>query len=669
MSDRNEANNSPSVAGSGLESVCRNTFEARNISSPAGKEFRGFPKPCVALPRIDISPFLKPDSTPILTENLKPAFIPDRKPQKSILKKPSYDKFNARCFVNILRDDLVKLKDLANKTPNNLNRAGSPSMILKCKICDKDYSSVRKLLNHKNNKHMIIKAKSQKRVCFSDKVTVHELKEYHKCRKCPKIFEDYRALKAHTKSQHKKRKCYICNYCSKKFVDRVFFKVHIKLHCESCGELFTSKSKCMLHKRSVCKILKLHECKTCDCSFFKLMDLKDHSYEHISMCFVCDICKDQCPTKCGIAHHIYYLHSKRIKRRNPCLYITRKLGNESLYLCKFCDESSVDRDLIERHVQQLPDLNNRVMTGYTDYYFCDQCLKKFSTEKIMLQHKWSHFLITPDNSQNRQNNIKNGLKVFYNINEKIPERFKPTVVLERIKIDERLVTSTSSPSKDSILKSLLIAPTNDDGIEFIDVLNDEIDINNIKKPIVDPRSKKTIISKHQCPNCSKYFSSNYCLNRHIETLHSDFENFRCKVCEETFAWPSLLQSHKCIRMPIIEMPFEDARPEIHFDNLHEINLHNLVNANGESVEMTNGFDDLNITESDDYMNTVDFEIPAPICELSEYENMYNSAPKTPSTPMLAPNLQNGQLNPNMNKISVLQNLGYKLVMQEVPIEF
>jgi hypothetical protein len=134
--------------------------------------------------------------------------------------------------------------------------------------------------------------------------------------------------------------------------------------------------------------------------------------------------------------------------------------------------------------------------------------------------------------------------------------------------------------------------------------------------------------------CGKYYSSGYCLNRHIETQHRDYDGLRCKVCEETFVWPSLLNMHKCIRLNIPEMPFDDARPEIYFDNLHEITQ--------------NGFDDLNITEDDDYMNSVDFDIPAPIVELTEGT--------TPCTE-------------NIDCASSLQNLGYKVVMQEVPIEF
>lgn len=144
--------------------------------------------------------------------------------------------------------------------------------------------------------------------------------------------------------------------------------------------------------------------------------------------------------------------------------------------------------------------------------------------------------------------------------------------------------------------------------------------------------------------CGKYYSSNYCLNRHISTLHIDYENLRCRICEETFVWPSLLMSHRCIRLYHQEMPFDDARPEIHFDNLNETQY---------------GFDDLNINENDDYMSTIDFEIPAPIVELTEGDTFlpYNQNQPIVMNQMI------------QDKNCQLQSLGYKLVMQEVPIEY
>lgn len=436
--------------------------------------FRGFDKkPRVLLTRYDISPYLNGKSKQCLKTDFASVYLTED-PLKvgSLLNE---------CSVKLVRHNLSELKGtLVNGSPRSDISVGEldESMAsLKCKICGKVYASERKLLNHQGNKHMIVykpEPKPQKRVSFSDNIIVHEVKEYHKCRKCTKIFEDYKTLKSHMKQKHKKRKCYICYYCNKNFVDRMFFKVHIKLHCDVCGQLFPNKSKYLDHKRNVCRVLKLHKCRTCDLTFFKFMDLKDHSYEHLSMFFICDICKDQFATKCAMSHHISFLHSKK---RPTSLYMMRNLGNERLYLCNFCDESSVDRDIIEAHVQTLPDLTNRAMTGYKDFYFCDQCLKKFGTEHDMLQHKWTHFLKTSDNSQERPKSIlsKNKDKIriptTFKLSEKIPDYMLPTIVIKKIDFGN-------------------INPTQ--GVTV------NVDDDGLKKTIL---KRKTVISKHQCAVC------------------------------------------------------------------------------------------------------------------------------------------------------------------------
>ncbi|XP_075989930.1 uncharacterized protein LOC142985573 [Anticarsia gemmatalis] len=585
----------------------------RRESSESGENiplegFRGFEKvPRVVVQRYDITPYLHTVKNHTLNEKIGKTGAKINSVHSSRLSQI--------CLVQLAKQDLKKLQQavLARRERQTSSDSGSDQenigmTNIKCKICEKVYSSEKKLLKHQENKHMIIykpNNKPQKRVSFSDHVIIHEVKEYHKCRKCTKIFETYKFLKTHMKLLHKKRKCYICNYCNKSFADRTFFKVHIRLHCDICGLWLPNKLQYAEHRRNICRTMKLHKCKTCNDSYFKFMDLKDHSYDHVSTCFVCDICKDQLKTKCELAHHISFLHSND---RPTSLYGMRALGNERLYLCNFCDESSVEREVIESHVSLLPDLTNKAMTGYKDYYFCDQCMKKFDTETTMLQHKWTHFLKTSDNSQIREKRAKKKIKTTFRNGEVIPEYMKPIVVLEPLRIGGKILT---------------------DMISSVDVKT--IDVNNgeIKKAIVDPKSKKTILSKHQCQTCGKYYSTSYCLNRHIETLHLDYNTLRCKVCEETFVWPSLLKSHKCIRLNHPEMPFEDSRPEIYFDNLHEITQ--------------NGFD---IAENEDYLNSVDFEIPAPIVELTEYDS-FNSS----------------------QKLNTLSNLGYKLVMHEVPIEF
>lgn len=607
---------------------------------PSAEVFRGFEKvPIVLCQRIDITPYLKRinSSTPDVNIN-------------TTRESSNTKKLRRTCSVVLLCDDLDKPKQMGVLPPSSVSR-------FKCKMCNKTYSNEKKLQNHQENKHIVYKKQEKvpKRVSFSDHVIVHEVKEYHSCRKCPKIFEDYETLKVHMKRMHKKRKCYVCFYCSKDFVDRTFFKVHIKLHCDSCGLLLASKKKYSEHRRYVCKIIKKYECKTCSLSFFNYMDLKDHSYDHLGTFFICDICKDQLGSKCEVAHHIKFLHTKK---RTDELYSKQILGLDTVYTCNFCQESSDDVDMIEKHVSTLPDLHNRAMTGYDDYYFCDQCLKKFSTETDMLEHKWKHFLNASDKSKLN----KNILKTSYRVGEELPAFLQPKLILEKLDIPEE-------PNK--LLKALL----EKDHSEHVPIQTHLIDSNRLnlieipKKPVIDPISKKTLISKHQCEKCFKYFSSRYCLNRHRHCVHGDVKetgtnlkpktpsgitgivgnNLQCNVCEEFFVWPSLLQSHKCIRVNRPEMPFDDARPEIHFDNYIEANENALNHMD---------------TADDDYTNGLDFEIAAPIVQLTEYEDLN-----------IVVNGGDGQLNIINNKAYPLSNekttnnLGYRLVMQEVPIEF
>lgn len=454
------------------------SIERKNFLLEDG--FKGFDRtPVVILPRCDITPYL--------SEKIQEkSFNVTKKEGANILAQ-----FTRKCFVKLNQDDLQSLLDSLARSRSSQGPEDSDSgtdtegdMSLKCKICEKSYSSEKKLLNHQNKKHIIYKEnKPRKKVSFSDHVIVHEVHEYHRCRKCTRIFEDYKSLKRHMKQRHKKRKCYICNYCNKNFMDRMFFKVHIKLHCDVCSKLFPTRAKYLLHRRNSCRVFKLHKCKTCSESFFNIMHLKDHSYEHSNFSYVCDICKDQFVTKCAIAHHISFLHSPK---RPESMYIMRNLGSERLYLCNFCDVSSVEKDLIEAHVQILPDLTNKAMTGYKDYYFCDQCFKKFATETDMLQHKWTHFLKTCESPQKQLKSIlvdRNESKVIYDCKE-VPEAMKPKVILERI------------PLGGNIKK---------ENVDFIDKNTSHDKNGMIKTPIVDSKSKKTIMSGYQCQVCLYFY--------------------------------------------------------------------------------------------------------------------------------------------------------------------
>lgn len=126
-------------------------------------------------------------------------------------------------------------------------------------------------------------------------------------------------------------------------------------------------------------------------------------------------------------------------------------------------------------------------------------------------------------------------------------------------------------------------------------------------------------------------------------MHGREKGLQCHVCEETFALPSLLESHMCIRRNIPEMPFQDARPEILFHNF---------DGSFENADPLNS--------EDDGMVDVDFDIPAPIVELTEYNDQFI---------VTDPNQQYNNVNNLAMCMMPFPASNYKLVVQEVPIEF
>ncbi|CAH2064564.1 unnamed protein product, partial [Iphiclides podalirius] len=160
-----------------------------------------------------------------------------------------------------------------------------------------------------------------------------------------------------------------------------------------------------------------------------------------------------------------------------------------------------------------------------------------------------------------------------------------------------------------------------------------------KKAIVDPISKKTIVSRHNCEVCGKYFSSNFTLTRHKISVHMPRSSrHQCRVCKETFELQSQLNSHKC--------------------NL--ANYQQMASNGAMQLYRGTGADVGQLTAEDYFMGRDDFEMPAPIVQLTEYNQCI------PMEPYIQ-QYSNGS-NTTMC-ILPMENSKYKLVMQEVPIEF
>ena len=84
-------------------------------------------------------------------------------------------------------------------------------------------------------------------------------------------------------SKNAKKRCYICNYCSKKCVNRTCLINHIRTHtqerpynCEYCPKSFSQKSNLTTHIRTHTQE-RPYKCDHCSNSFRR----KDHLKKHI----------------------------------------------------------------------------------------------------------------------------------------------------------------------------------------------------------------------------------------------------------------------------------------------------------------------------------------------------------------------------------------------------
>ncbi|XP_026317590.1 zinc finger protein 557-like isoform X1 [Hyposmocoma kahamanoa] len=141
---------------------------------------------------------------------------------------------------------------------------------------------------------------------------VHERKSI-KCKECDKLFSSYSARYKHHKIKHLgiKQHCDICNkdvvslmdhtlvmhrtedlrfpclLCDRRFIYQSLLDVHMMIHtkdrpfeCDICGKKFRTKPLMSAHKRQVHNMEKTHLCQFCSKSFFKKYHLQIHLRTH-----------------------------------------------------------------------------------------------------------------------------------------------------------------------------------------------------------------------------------------------------------------------------------------------------------------------------------------------------------------------------------------------------
>lgn len=144
-----------------------------------------------------------------------------------------------------------------------------------CDQCHIKISTKPGLINHMRSKHMDV---------------------VYSCRHCPESFPNYSCRRTHEVRFHTFDYKYICNFCPKKFMERVQLRKHIATHtgerryrCEICAMAFITLTNLKLHLASHSDA-RPHTCQICNAAFKTKMALRKHHRTHEERNYECPVC-------------------------------------------------------------------------------------------------------------------------------------------------------------------------------------------------------------------------------------------------------------------------------------------------------------------------------------------------------------------------------------------
>lgn len=144
-----------------------------------------------------------------------------------------------------------------------------------CDQCNIKISTKPGLINHMRSKHMDI---------------------VYNCRHCSESFPNYSCRRTHEVRFHTFDYKFNCNFCPKKFMERVQLRKHIATHtgerryrCEICAMAFITLTNLKLHLASHSDA-RPHVCQICNAAFKTKMALRKHHRTHEERNYECPVC-------------------------------------------------------------------------------------------------------------------------------------------------------------------------------------------------------------------------------------------------------------------------------------------------------------------------------------------------------------------------------------------
>ncbi|KAF6204004.1 hypothetical protein GE061_002343 [Apolygus lucorum] len=193
------------------------------------------------------------------------------------------------------------------------------------------------------------------------------------CSDCSAQFDEVTDLRQHHRTEHNQDERYVCDFCSKLFIDFNAFLTHLRRHknclkysCEVCGKFFSNKKIVDAHK-VVHTNGKPYVCSQCGKSFRQQNSLflhsKCHLPEDIKHKFPCELCSKKFSSKPNLQTH---------------MRIHAGLRN---FTCDQCGKSFIQKGNLDAHL---------LTHTHDKPYQCEQCDKRFKTGMQLRKHHSVH---------------------------------------------------------------------------------------------------------------------------------------------------------------------------------------------------------------------------------------------------------------------------------------
>ncbi|KAF4528318.1 hypothetical protein B566_EDAN012085 [Ephemera danica] len=332
----------------------------------------------------------------------------------------------------------------------------------------------------------------------------------YKCSVCSEHLPDYFTLIQHQLLKFQCRTCRsrFCSYKSRRAHYRDLHLGSAKFMCPKCGLGFVTKNELRSHKRKVHPLF----CECCRKNFISKLALSAHvKHKMKSNKFVCK----KCGPNCKIQSH--------------------SLRDKESFSCEECDLKFESRTKLNVH-------NEHHVEGYgQSRYECKYCAKRFNVKNKLSRHMKFHMEkqiqcpICP-----RKFTISTELKYHMEVHAN-ERKFECDLCQAKFLHKVHLIKHIRNKHLQQNYFLCQICEAKFDTKSEVESHCASHTINSK----VNHLTLYQIITPFQCALCSKFYSTKYSLDKHLQR-HKDKElglYLMCEFCGQHFASKSRLQSH------------------------------------------------------------------------------------------------------------------------------